>query len=85
MATPDQQLHQAVRSNDMKTVESLLAKGVEINCLFYGWTPLQLAIENGKTGKSELSVLGIGQFHLGLHDCLIISQPSEGLSDCPHH
>ncbi|RUS89533.1 hypothetical protein EGW08_002721, partial [Elysia chlorotica] len=47
MATPDQKLHKAVRENDMTTVVSLLNSGVNINCLFYGWTPLQLAIENG--------------------------------------
>ncbi|GFS22592.1 ankyrin repeat-containing protein [Elysia marginata] len=47
MATPDQKLHKAVRENDIKLVETFLNSGVDINCLFYGWTPLQLAIENG--------------------------------------
>ncbi|KAL3880955.1 hypothetical protein ACJMK2_033157 [Sinanodonta woodiana] len=42
-----QQLHLAVRENDTAKIEELLKSGVDINCLFYGWTPLQVAINQG--------------------------------------
>ena len=62
MATPEQQLHKAVRGNDMKMVETLLTSGVDINCLFYGWTPLQLAIENGTQSIILCSMSAILKF-----------------------
>ena len=33
---------QAVRENDMTTVKKLLSAGVDVDCLFYNWTPLML-------------------------------------------
>ena len=45
---PEQELHLAVQENDRKKVEELLDNGVDINCLFYAWTPLQHAVNLGK-------------------------------------
>ena len=45
---PDQELHLAVQENDERKVEKLLDSGVDINCLFYAWTPLQHAINLGE-------------------------------------
>ena len=45
---PDQELHLAVQENDQKKVEKLLDSGVDINCLFYAWTPLQHTINLGE-------------------------------------
>ena len=47
MSEAEQKLHIAVRSDKQDDVENLLNSGVSINCLFYGWTPFQLSIENG--------------------------------------
>jgi ankyrin repeat protein len=44
---PEQQLHLAVKEKDIKKIEELLKTGVDINCLFYGWTPLQYAVSQG--------------------------------------
>ena len=33
---------QAVRENDTATVKKLLSAGVDVDCLFYNWTPLML-------------------------------------------
>lgn len=44
----EQQLHLAVKAKDTKQIEELLNSGVDINCLFYGWTPLQYAISLGE-------------------------------------
>ncbi|WAQ97907.1 Y045-like protein [Mya arenaria] len=52
----EQQLHLAVKDNDVSTVESLLIAGVDINCLFYGWTPLQYAISLGNESLSLLLI-----------------------------
>ncbi|KAL4230211.1 hypothetical protein ACF0H5_010596 [Mactra antiquata] len=43
----EQQFHHAVKEKDTKTLDELLNNGVDINCLFYGWTPLQNAINLG--------------------------------------
>jgi len=43
----EQKLHKAVKDNDVATLETLLKEGVDVNCLFYGWTPLQYAISLG--------------------------------------
>lgn len=45
---PEQQLHQAVKEKNSSKVEKLLNEGVDINCLFYGWTPLQYSISLGE-------------------------------------
>lgn len=37
----------SVRCGDQTRVERLLGSGININCLYYGWTPLQLAIDIG--------------------------------------
>ncbi|KAL8605565.1 hypothetical protein ACOMHN_031502 [Nucella lapillus] len=55
--TGQQQLHVAVRAGERSTVETLLADGANINGLFYGWTPLQLAIE---IGQQDMACLLIG-------------------------
>lgn len=47
MGNQEQELHIAVRKGHAAAVEKVLANGTNINCLFYGWTPLQLAIETG--------------------------------------
>jgi len=44
----EQQLHLAVKENETSRIETLLNGGVDINCLFYGWSPLQYAISLGK-------------------------------------
>ena len=44
----EQQLHLAIQDNDRQKVEELIDGGVDINCLFYAWTPLQHAITLGK-------------------------------------
>lgn len=44
---PEQELHLAIQENDRKKVEELLDSGVDINCLFYAYTPLQHAIHLG--------------------------------------
>lgn len=46
--SPEQQLHLAVKENNQSKIEKLLNDGVDINCLFYGWSPLQYAISLGK-------------------------------------
>lgn len=43
----EQQFHVAVKEKDLKKLEDLLSAGVDINCLFYGFTPLQNAIKLG--------------------------------------
>ncbi|XP_064637361.1 putative ankyrin repeat protein RF_0381 [Lineus longissimus] len=57
MSTPEQEkeqlLHKAVRSNDQEMVDKLLNDGVDTDCLFYGWTPLMVAV---KSGHSNLAV-----------------------------
>ena len=45
---PEQELHLAIQDNDRKKVEELIDNGVDIDCLFYAWTPLQHAITLGK-------------------------------------
>ncbi|VDI05918.1 Hypothetical predicted protein [Mytilus galloprovincialis] len=47
MASGEQHLHLSVRENDKEKLGELLGAGVDINCLFYGWTPLQVAIQEG--------------------------------------
>lgn len=42
-------MHKAVRENNTAQVENLLKGGASINCLFYGWTPLILAVKKGHT------------------------------------
>ncbi|XP_050415302.1 serine/threonine-protein phosphatase 6 regulatory ankyrin repeat subunit B isoform X1 [Patella vulgata] len=54
MASKGEELHMAIRENNSKKVEYSLSQGVDINVLFYGWTPLQLAI---KLGFEEIAVL----------------------------
>ncbi|KAK7503828.1 hypothetical protein BaRGS_00004951 [Batillaria attramentaria] len=52
MGTED--LHTAVRTGDASLVESLLNKGSNIDTVYYGWTPLQHAID---IGNQEVAVL----------------------------
>ncbi|XP_022327271.2 uncharacterized protein LOC111126729 [Crassostrea virginica] len=47
MANDEQKLHLAVRNQDKESIERLLDSGVDVNCMFYGWTPLQLALQRG--------------------------------------
>ncbi|XP_013417167.1 uncharacterized protein LOC106178504 [Lingula anatina] len=47
MSNPEQQLHKAVRENNQTEVETLINQGVSIDCLFYNWTPLILAVQQG--------------------------------------
>jgi len=42
-------LHHAVRSNDRDALCKLYSKGADLNCVYYGTTPLISAIENGKS------------------------------------
>ncbi|KAK7097120.1 serine/threonine-protein phosphatase 6 regulatory ankyrin repeat subunit B-like [Littorina saxatilis] len=53
MGSKEQDLHLAVRNGDKASVEKLLSSGTNINCFFYGWTPLQLAID---IGNQELAI-----------------------------
>lgn len=48
MATPEQHLHLSIRENDQEKLQELLDAGVDINCVFYGWTPLQVAIQQSE-------------------------------------
>ena len=62
MGSQEQDLHIAVRKGDTSSVEKLLSSGTNINCLFYGWTPLQLAVDIGKGQRSiNMEVLPNGQ------------------------
>lgn len=62
MGSQEQDLHIAVRKGDASSVEKLLSIGTNINCLFYGWTPLQLAVDVGKGQRSiNMEVLPNGQ------------------------
>ena len=47
MANDEQKLHLAVRNQDKESIERLLDSGVDVNCMFYGWTPLQFALQRG--------------------------------------
>jgi ankyrin repeat protein len=47
MASAEQHVHLSIRENDKEKLEELLDAGVDINCLFYGWTPFQVAIQQG--------------------------------------
>jgi len=40
-------MHAAVRKNDIGSVEKLLSTGVDIDAVYYGTTPLLVALENG--------------------------------------
>jgi len=50
----EQLFHKAVRENDMATVKKLLSAGVDVDCLFYNWTPLMLAINKN---NEELALM----------------------------
>jgi len=41
-------LHGFVRKNNLKAVENLIQSEVDVNMMYYGWTPLQLAVNQGK-------------------------------------
>ncbi|KAJ8313678.1 hypothetical protein KUTeg_008239 [Tegillarca granosa] len=56
MMDKEEKLHTAVRECDSSTVKSLINSGVNINCQFYGWTPLQLAINSGHEEIAELLI-----------------------------
>lgn len=56
MANDEQQLHLAVRNRDKEKIERLITSGVDINCMFYGWTPLQLAIQKGYEDEALLLI-----------------------------
>ncbi|XP_052673290.1 ankyrin repeat, PH and SEC7 domain containing protein secG-like isoform X1 [Crassostrea angulata] len=47
MANNGQQLHSAVRNKDKESIERLLDSGADVNCMVYGWTPLQLSLQRG--------------------------------------
>ena len=47
MSSQEEKLHEAVRSNDRQTLEELLSRGVSPDCVYYGTTPLLVAIEKG--------------------------------------
>ena len=48
MSTNEERLHQGVRDNNREVVETLLKSGVSANCVYYGITPLLVAIDKGK-------------------------------------
>jgi len=50
----EQLFHKAVRENDTATVKKLLSAGVDVDCLFYNWTPLMLAINKN---NEELALM----------------------------
>ncbi|XP_033743381.1 ankyrin repeat domain-containing protein 6-like isoform X2 [Pecten maximus] len=54
MSVWNQQLHLSVREGDSASVERLIGAGANINHMFYGWTPLQLAIN---LGQEEIAIL----------------------------
>ncbi|XP_076447039.1 uncharacterized protein LOC143284248 [Babylonia areolata] len=56
MFSMEQDLHMSVRKGDTSAVERLISNGTDINCLFYGWTPLQLAIDVGKQDMAKLLI-----------------------------
>ncbi|XP_041359680.1 poly [ADP-ribose] polymerase tankyrase-2-like [Gigantopelta aegis] len=47
MSSIDEDLHDAVRNKDIKTVEQLLLRGANIDAIYYGWTPFQQAVDIG--------------------------------------
>ena len=50
MNTKEEQLHMAIRNGDRNRVEELLNKDhVDINCVYYGMTPLLVAISKSKS------------------------------------
>lgn len=49
MMTLEEKLHVALRENNRHAIEELVLKsGVSVNCLYYGMTPLLVAIAKGK-------------------------------------
>ena len=45
----EDELHMAIRENNEDKVKSLICKeGVDINCTYYGMTPLLVAISKGE-------------------------------------
>lgn len=48
MMTKEQQLHKNIRENNKEDAEKLLNRGTSINCVYYGMTPLLVAISQGK-------------------------------------
>ncbi len=48
MSTPVEKLHIAIRENDLNKVSDMQSSGVDINGIYYGMTPLLVAISTGK-------------------------------------
>lgn len=49
---PEQLLHDAVRKNDLDSVRRLVeVHGTDIDCVYYGTTPLLLAVQQGQCLK----------------------------------
>ena len=49
--------HDAVKSGDLETVETLIENGADVNAIiWYGYTALMTAIENGHTQIAELLI-----------------------------
>ena len=47
MSSIDEDLHDAVRNNDVNQIEELLSKGANIDAIYYGWTPFQQSVDIG--------------------------------------
>ena len=44
----EQKLHACVRNKDIEGMEALLAAGTDVDCVYYGMTPLMVAIDVGE-------------------------------------
>ncbi|XP_046354076.1 putative ankyrin repeat protein RF_0381 [Haliotis rufescens] len=58
MSTLEQELHNAVRGGQLPQIQSLLKKGAKIDGIYYGWTPLQQAID---VGNEDVAIFLIGE------------------------
>ena len=48
MSTKEEKLHVKIRENNQEEVKLFLNEGVNVNCIYYGMTPLLVAVGKGK-------------------------------------
>ncbi|KAK3099613.1 hypothetical protein FSP39_007044 [Pinctada imbricata] len=56
MTNKGQQLHLAVREGNQGEITKLLDSGVDINSMYYGWTPLQLCLNQNNESLALLLI-----------------------------
>ena len=81
MTSTGQQLHLAIREKKEEEITRLLDRGVDINAMFYGWTPLQLALNQSKLGKQCLRRCCSSDFYQTFGLVSKFTRPTDKLPD----